>query len=646
MPAEQDLAQSGGAVQYWIGKIQKEEKAHEKYRKFADEAEGVYFDTVIGKPQQAFNLFHSTVETLRARLFSRAPAPDVRRRYDPQQGAQPQLLMQAQAAKQAAVIMERALGFVVDTSPFFTNADQSVGDYLIAGLGVPKVRYAATTQQDAAGVPVAITLQKVLLEHVPWRRFHWEPAKCWEDVDWIAFDDYLTAKEIKDQTGKEIDAQAGNAQKQGQDRTESDKYEPTYRVSTVWYRPTRTIYVICWSCDEPLDTYKDRLNLEGFYPVPRPMFANVKSNELTPTPDYKFSAESYAYINRLVTRIQKITGQIKAAGFYDAQLSELGNLTNIEDGTYVPVSNLAERLATTGVSDFNKVIASLPLDEKVTVARELQQLLMAEKMRLDEANGIADIVRGTTDPSETATAQQIKGNWASLRLARKTGEVARCMRDCFRLMAEVISEHFTPEQIYLMTGILPDQAVMAVIQSDVGRTLAIDVETDSTVALEDEAEKAQRLEFLGYVTPMLQNLLPAIQQGVMPADMGKELIKFALASFKHGRSLEDAIEAAPGTMQQMGQMQQQMAQMQQALQQCQQQLQEAQGQIAQHDAMQQQVDAMGAQAKIAQTQASNLSTQQKAANDAQRNEIDAYTAQTDRLLALKPSDKSTTVNVI
>jgi hypothetical protein len=131
---------------------------------------------------------------------------------------------------------------------------------------------------------------------------------------------------------------------------------------------------------------------------------------------------------------------------------------------------------------------------------------------------------------------------------------------------------------------------LQMLKSDMGRTLAIDIETDSTVALEDEAEKAQRLEFLNYVSPFIQQVLPAMAQGMLPADVGKELLKFALQSFKHGRSLEDAIEAAPGTAQQMQQMQQttqqaqqgmeqaqqQMQQLQQALQQCQEQLQQAQ----------------------------------------------------------------------
>ena len=554
-------------VQHWIGKINKEEKAHQKWCKQADEAEREYFDDLSNGLDELFNLFKSTVDTLGARLFSATPVPDVRRRYD-FEGPM------GKAAKDAAKMVERGLSFSIDTSPFYTNADQAVGDFLRAGAGIPWVKYDPKVKLNEKGEPAEIQRQDVKLTHVPWKRFHWEPAKSWEHVDWVAFDEYLTKEEIAKAYDGKAPSQEGKSASDG--RTESDKYQQTYRVTEIWYKPTRTVYVLGWEFDELLEVRKDALNLQDFYPCPRPMFANVRSNELTPTPDHRFNRKAYEYVNRLVQRIHSITKEIKAAGFYDAQLTELSQLAAVDDGTYLPISNLAERLAATGITDFNKVMATLPMTEKVTVVRELQTLLDAEKYRLDEANGISDIVRGTTDPNETATAQTIKGNWASLRLSKKQGEVSRCFRDVFRIMAEIMAEHYTPESWFLATGMQAAPEVMQVLKSDMGRSLAIDVETDSTVAMEDEAEKAQRLEFLNYVSPFIQQVLPAMAQGMLPADVGKELLKFALQSFKHGRQLEDAIEAAPGTAQQMQQMQQQSQQAQQGMEQAQTQAQQLQ----------------------------------------------------------------------
>ncbi len=502
---------------------------------------------------------------------------------------------------------------------------------------MPWVEYEATVTQGELGPEIAD--QKVLLKHVPWKRFHWEPGKDWEDVDWIARDHYLSKRELKEQFG--VEPPDGGESK---DHKARDKADEGFRVSECYDRTNRTVYVIGWDFpDAPLEVREDKLNLSGFYPCPRPMMANIKSRELVPMPDHAVFVKSYEYINRITGRIHAITGQIKSAGFYDAQLAELSQLSSAEDGQFFPVSNLAERLATTSVSDFSKVIATLPLTEKVTVVRELQTLLMAEKARLDEQSGIADVVRGATDPNETATAQQIKGNYANLRLSRKSGEVARTLRDCFRIMSEIMAEHYTPDTWFLATGIQPDPQVLEAIKSDIGRTLAIDVETDSTVAMDDEEEKKAKVEFLNYVTPFLQNLLPAIQQGMMPGDLGKELLLFAIGSFKHGRQLEDAVEAAPGTMQQLQQLQQQAQQAQQQAAQLQQQLQQAQQQIAQFDQQQQQVDGMKAQGAIAKVQGDAQKTQIQAVQAQRKDSIEAFKAETDRAALMNPQVQTRSV---
>lgn len=429
-------------------------------------------------------------------------------------------------------------------------------------------------------------------------------------MDWVARDHYLTRDEIREQFGKEPGGVGGGQKKADDKRGGVKKYATCYRVSEIWYRPKRLVYVIGWDFEEPLEVRPDALNLQGFYPCPRPMFANLRSHELIPTPDHAFFAESYAYLNRLTQRIHSITKQIKSAGFYDAQLSELSGLATAVDGQLLPVKNLAERLQTAGgAAVFDRVIAELPNEAKVQVLSALQQLLTAEKQRLDEQTGIADVVMGATAASESATAQSIKNNWANLRLARKTGEVSRCFRDIFRIFAEIMAEHYTPESLYLSSGMQPDPLVLQAIKSDIGRNLAIDIETDSTVALDDEAEKQQRIEFLNYVSPFLQTIIPAVQQGAFPADLAKNMVMFAVRSFKHGRALEESLEALPDAMAQMQQLQTQLQQAMQQGQQAQmqaqqygQQAQQLQGELQKAQMAAKQPDPMQAQVEQAKLQ--------------------------------------------
>lgn len=129
--ADKDTA----SASYWIAKLTREEKAHGKLRKAAKASEKDYFDTDDQK-RQLFNLHKSTVDTLHARLYSKAPNPDVRRRFDMPgpQGA---------VAKEAALLIERAIGFTIDTTDFHLQADQVVSDFLRASVGVPWLRYEA-----------------------------------------------------------------------------------------------------------------------------------------------------------------------------------------------------------------------------------------------------------------------------------------------------------------------------------------------------------------------------------------------------------------------------------------------------------------------------------------------------------------------
>jgi hypothetical protein len=73
------------------------------------------------------------------------------------------------------------------------------------------------------------------------------------------------------------------------------------------------------------------------------------------------------------------------------------------------------------------------------------------------------------------------------------------------------------------------------------RSFVLDIETDSTIMIDEQAEKEQRSEFLG----MLSNLLPQLMQ-LMAAEpkTGEfcgEVLKFSVAPYRAGRSLDGAM---------------------------------------------------------------------------------------------------------
>ncbi len=88
------------------------------------------------------------------------------------------------------------------------------------------------------------------------------------------------------------------------------------------------------------------------------------------------------------------------------------------------------------------------------------------------------------------------------------------------------------------------QAAYELVKSDAAKSYKIDIEADSTIAADEQAEKQARTEFLQAITPFIATVLPLMRQDPALAALGKEVILFGVRAFPISRSLEDAFETA------------------------------------------------------------------------------------------------------
>lgn len=629
MATKKEKAKAKSAVKFWLRKI---DKATETLREYREEAERAYkaaHDS--GDMKHAFNIHWSSCAILRSAIYASRPKPDVRRRYqkpDPEE-------------KELARLVERAIEYNLDVYDFEDGSNRVIKDYVEVGLGVPRLVYDVKTQpleNPETGEPIEvdgepleeITAQCVKVEHIPWSQFLWEPGKAWKDIEWVAFKTFKSKKDIKDEFGVEL-----KGGKDDETKLKADEYADLTTIWEIWHRPSKTIYVICPNYpDAPLDEYPDELNLSTFFPVPQPLMANVKYDELIPKPDYCFVEPQLKQINRIADRIYKLAAMIKDVNFYDGGFKELATLYSANDGAMVPVTGLAAALESfgTGNKGFDSVVYSAPNDKKIQVIRELQAQLVEAKEQLYEVYGISDIVRGASKASETATAQQIKAQYANVRLNEKQGAVALLWRNFFRMMAEVICERFDDDQLQLMTGITVTPNMRQIMENDVGRSFAIDIETDSTIMKDTMAEREQTNELIETVITLLERLIPGVQQGSVPPEMVQEIILLAISTHKHAKNLEDAVQGLVPFLQQ-GQ-QQQIMQMQQQLQQAMAANQQLQGELSkvnerkeQREDQKVQIDAVKAKADSVDKDVDNARANEVAAAD-----IDLTKAQTVKTL--------------
>jgi hypothetical protein len=83
-----------------------------------------------------------------------------------------------------------------------------------------------------------------------------------------------------------------------------------------------------------------------------------------------------------------------------------------------------------------------------------------------------------------------------------------------------------------------------VIRRDAATGFAIDIEADSTVAADEQAEKQARTEFLTSIMPLLQAIVPQIQTNPAIAPLAKALVLFGVRAFPAARPLEENFEQA------------------------------------------------------------------------------------------------------
>ncbi|WP_050596571.1 hypothetical protein [Mesorhizobium ciceri] len=96
------------------------------------------------------------------------------------------------------------------------------------------------------------------------------------------------------------------------------------------------------------------------------------------------------------------------------------------------------------------------------------------------------------------------------------------------------------------------EQVMDFLHDQKIRPFSLDIETDSTIQPDENAEKQRRSEFLTALGGTLAQLAPMVQERPETAPFAAELLKFAVAPFRPGRSMDAAIDEFAEKMKQMG----------------------------------------------------------------------------------------------
>jgi hypothetical protein len=498
-------------------------------------------------PTAWFNLFWASLQTAAPSLYARTPVPQVERRYkdrDP-------------IARVAAEILERALRYELKSFDFDGAINAAVLDRLLYGRGIARVYYEPKfTVVDDVEVKQS---ESVRVGYIQLQDFKHSSGRTWDEVTQVRFRSYMSREEATQRFGKEKAAKLKFThvpETMEDEKTFSNGEQGDFKkaeVWEVWDKPTRTvIWVSDEMKDQPLDMLPDPLGLEGFFPIPKPLYGTLTNDSLIPVPDARQCKKLYNLLDDIEAKIGALTTDLRVAGLYDAAMEEIPRIVQGGD-KLVPVRNYTALKAQGGLAS---AIEWWPLQQVVAALEVLYQQKDQTKSDIYEITGWADIMRGATDPNETAAAQQIKGRFASIRLTNSQNDVQRFCRDLIALMGEVIAELFEPNQLFAMTGLefvpgaSPEEQqqnyliALDLLRGEPTRRFRIEIETDSTLAINEALDQQARADFMQSLVGAMQSVAPLMEQMPQFVPVIGEALSFVARTYKAGRALEGAVEQA------------------------------------------------------------------------------------------------------
>jgi hypothetical protein len=560
-----------GDASYFKQCLMDAEDSCKLWHKRAEEAEKAYLPYVnagMGSSSIDSHIFWSFIQTVQPSLYSRVPTVVCKPRYNKDAQVERVASQQLESVTQVQVAEDRAFDLAMR---------DITQDAQLTGRGVGRVRLETSSKMEKVEVELfndngtflnvsgeqvqgdiqqrkngsfyiveevpSLLTQHVKYEHVCRKDFYHSPADTWSDVWWLCFKNYLSYDDAYDFLGKKKAEKLNYAKKKEKDeQTESSEASPSdvACVYEVWNKDLGRVYWYSDDCMEFLEDFEDPYGLNDFFPCPRPLYFNPRAGNLYPVAEYEYIKSDLEALNELMLKRHEAYDMLKVIGITDQSLNGvLSDLLSVQNGTIVPVNmNLFNEKGSINqilqIIDFPKVSE---LIEKSFASEE------AIKKTIYEKTGNSDIIRGITDPRETATAQQMKGQFTIQRLSEKQGAVQFFAKDMAVLTAELVAQKFDPELIKLITPLeekdleLADPAI-TLLRSDGLRKIAIEIETDSTIAITETLQKEAWVEFVQAVGGVLPNFLQLAEQVPESASLFAKLLQTGSRLFKFGRAMD------------------------------------------------------------------------------------------------------------
>lgn len=597
--AEGEPAKKKPSIKYWISQLDAATEAAKCNKDAAKEAWDEYLAATKShdilstekESEPRVPVFWSSIRTMQPAVYSRTPVTVAQKAFDS---------MQDSVARIACIYLERLSKHLMRVNPFDRVMYVTRDVFFMSGKTAPRICFESDiktetkkvylqpmqgpdgqptgqfagddgqvyppdtpAKQDETGVFFEETkeiLNAASCQVLPLYTedmLHTPNARHQEEISWIAFYVPMTKDEAEDRFGKDF-AEKLVYKAKGKDEDKSPKrkepkliYDQYAEIWEIWDKKTKQVYWLdrCYG-QEFLDIKPDPYDLAGFFPVPAFMLGTVGCEDMYPQPDYIQLKPYLLQMHGIAKRIKGLVRATQVKGVADGNVPELQELAKGTGETeFLMINNFKELL---GEADLSKLVKFFPTEKFIEAVQLLTQVLQSYEQKVYELYGLPDILRGVSDPRETAASQQLKGKFLSLRFSAIQREFQRLVRDTIELLCDLGLKKLPEADLQEIMGVANAPAeeqqlwpqVYELLKNDRKRQIRIELETDSTITMNEAAEIEQRQFLAKTIFDGLGAMGGISQQSPAMMPVIAQTVEYVVRGVRDGKQVEDALAAA------------------------------------------------------------------------------------------------------
>lgn len=389
--------------------------------------------------------------------------------------------------------------------------------------------------------------EEVKLEYVHFEDYLTSVCRQENEISWKARRGYLSREHATEIFGKKVtrdlafDSYPDDASRE--DRSDN-KVEGKAAIWEVWSKEQNKVFFLQEGGKKYFESQAPELKFKGFYPCEE-MNCGVDPDTTIPVSDYVHCKDQILEVEQLTTRMFACLRAIRSNALANATIGDEVKKIFSSDLQVLLMKNWATHKSAGGL---NEQIEYQNIEPYVKALGVLQESRNDALERLYEMTKASDIMRGISDPQDTASAVQIKADWGSLSLKVRQKNFAEFLSRSISKVTEVISQQFDPQHIYdisdgdsimslAQNGETYEQ-VYEVIKDDPTRKYKVEITTDSLIILDERADRQERVDLMASYGSFLEQSVPFLEQYPSAAPFIMDMVQFVIRTYRAGKELE------------------------------------------------------------------------------------------------------------